>query len=58
MNDQNNTNKDGFFSLLSKAISSPSPLERRENSGDYSEKQTRSHKSVNASEKRNDKSHE
>lgn len=50
--------KNSFFSILNKAISSPSSLQKPPQSDDYSEKQTRSHKTVSALEKRNDKSHE
>ena len=55
---QEDNDKNNFFSILNKAISSPVSFQTSVKSDENNEKQTRSHKTVNASEKLSDKSHE
>lgn len=51
-------NKDGFFSLLNKAISSPSTLQKQVRNDGYSERQTHQRLPVNALPKQSGKFHE
>lgn len=54
--DNKNNNKEKFYDILGKAISSPSTPQKQAKSGGYSGKKTRLRKSVNTSAKRRGKS--